>query len=121
MSPSTMIEVLIHKSTGTALAWPLDFTDREYFALRVTDENDLRFGAFEPDPVDELDGGPRYQPMRPRQHFQKLERVVCRFPEIPLATGATLPAELWFGLVEATENRAGRRNGGRKRRTFRDS
>jgi hypothetical protein len=63
MRTNTMIEVLIHKSTGTALAWPLDFTDREYLALRVTDENNLRFGAFEPDPVDELDGGPCYQPM----------------------------------------------------------
>ena len=69
MHEETFVEVLLHISTGTALAWKMDFRDREYRTLRITDENDLRFGAFALDPISDEDGGPTHEPMsKGRQH-----------------------------------------------------
>lgn len=85
------VEVLLHVSTGTALAWKMDFHDREYLTLRVSDENDLRFGAFSLDPISDEDGGPTHEPVSARYSKGKG----------------------WL--------KAGRQNRiGRKRRTFRD-
>ena len=75
MHNEIQIEVLLHISTGTALAWQMDFFDPEYLTLRISDENDLRFGAFAPEEVDDIDSGPLYQAVSARHSKDKSTRV----------------------------------------------
>ncbi len=64
MHQTIEIDVLLHRNTGTAHAWPNELRDREYVVLRWTDENDLVEGAYELAEPNGFDSGPRHESFR---------------------------------------------------------
>lgn len=73
------IETVLHRATGTVHAWVADRLDPEYADLVYYDENDLVFGAYQPEEPSEFDSGPgreafRYPPLARRHEFRRFKR-----------------------------------------------
>ena len=75
MRNEVQIEVLLHKSSGTAMVRTVDYSDREYLLLRATAERELCYHVFDDDPLRDFDSGPRVQAVAARHSKDKGSRL----------------------------------------------